>query len=117
VLTTGALQVLQEIQQLLLQFAKSSEGGVMKRMLHFLNAQGFRQQFEEQEQELRDCLLQLSAVLNAVQVTSQVRSAAAADARPHSSHNVVPWSKPSILCSPLQSAGDRCSWIGFPRLH
>jgi hypothetical protein len=66
------------MKQLLQQFEKSSEGGVMQRMLHFLSAQGFRQQFEEQEQELRDCLVQLSAVLNVVQVTSQVGVAAAA---------------------------------------
>jgi glucokinase len=64
------------MKQLLQQFEKSSEGGVLQRMLHFFNAQGFRQQFEEQEQELRDCLVQLSAVLNVMQVTSQVGTAA-----------------------------------------
>jgi hypothetical protein len=77
--------VLLEMKQLLLQFAKSSEGGVMECALHFLKAQGFRQHFEEQEQDLRDCLVQLSAVLNVVQVTSQVGAAVvAADAHPHS---------------------------------
>jgi hypothetical protein len=69
---TGTSQVLLEMKLLLLKFADSSEGGVVKRMLHFFNAQGFRQHFEEQEQELRGCLIQLSAVLNVVQVSSQV---------------------------------------------
>jgi signal recognition particle GTPase len=77
-LTTCALsQALLELKELLRQFQKSQGGGVMKRMLHFLSAQGFRQQFEEQEQELRDCLVQLSAILNTAQFTSQVRAAAA----------------------------------------
>jgi hypothetical protein len=48
----------------------------MKRMVHFLKAQGFRQEFEEQEQELRDCLVQLSAILNMAHFTSQVGAAA-----------------------------------------
>jgi hypothetical protein len=45
-------------------------------MVHFLKAQGFRQEFEEQEQELRDCLVQLSAILNMAHFTSQVGAAA-----------------------------------------
>jgi hypothetical protein len=88
-------QVLLEMKQLLLQFGKSSEGGVMQRMLHFLSAQGFRQQFEEQEQELRDCLVQLSAVLNVMQVTSQVGAAAVTEC-PHSCQT-IPLFKRSIL--------------------
>jgi hypothetical protein len=76
-LTTRApSQAMLELKELLLQFQKSQGGGVMKRMVHFLNAQGFRQQFEEQEQELRDCLVQLSAILNTAQFTSQVGAAA-----------------------------------------
>jgi hypothetical protein len=61
--------------KLLLRFQKSQGGGVMERMVHFLKAQGFRQEFEEQEQELRDCLVQLSAILMA-HFTSQVGAAA-----------------------------------------
>jgi hypothetical protein len=76
-LRTGApSQALLELKELLLQFQKSQGGGVMQRMLHFLSAQGFRQQFEEQEQELRDCLVQLSAILNTAQFTSLVGAAA-----------------------------------------
>jgi hypothetical protein len=88
-LTTSApSQALLELKQLLQQFQKSKGGGVMKRMVHFLNAQGFRQQFEEQEQELRDCLVQLSAILNMAQFTSQVRAAAGL-APPHRLHRVT----------------------------
>jgi hypothetical protein len=75
-LTTSAPQALLEMEQLLLQFQKSQGEGVMKRMLHFLNAQGYQQHFEEQEQELRDCLLQLSTILNMAHFTSQVGAAA-----------------------------------------
>jgi hypothetical protein len=75
-MTSAPSQALLELKQLLLRFQKSQGGGVMKRMLHFLSAQGFRQQFEEQEQELRDCLVQLSAILNTAQFTSQVSAAA-----------------------------------------
>jgi hypothetical protein len=88
-LTTRAPpQALLELKELLLQFQKSQGGGVMKRMVHFLNAQGFKQQFEEQEQELRDCLVQLSAILNTAQFTSQVRAAAAV-ASPQRLHSVT----------------------------
>jgi hypothetical protein len=77
VLTTSApLQALLELKQLLQQFHESQGKGVMKRVVHFFNAQGFRQQFDEQEQELRDCLVQLSAILNTAQFTSQVCAAA-----------------------------------------
>jgi hypothetical protein len=102
------------MKQLLLQFAESSEGGMIKHMLRFLKAQGFRQHFEEQEQELRDCLVQLSAVLNVVQVTSQVGAAATDDARPHSSHTAhtdapLPCyvnAHPASCSVQLQSSGD-----------
>jgi hypothetical protein len=84
--TSVPLQALLEMKQLLTQqCAKSSEGGVMKRMLQFLSAQGFRQQFELQEQELRDCLVQLSTILSMAQITSQVGAATAAEARTDSS--------------------------------
>jgi hypothetical protein len=69
-------QALLELKELLLQFQKSQGWGVIRRMLHFLNAQGFRQQFEEQEQELRDCLVQLSTFLSMTHFTSQVGAAA-----------------------------------------
>jgi hypothetical protein len=69
------------MEQLLLQFQNSQGEGVMKRMLHFLNAQGYQRHFEEQEQELRDCLVQLSTILNMAQFTSQVGSAASCGTR------------------------------------
>jgi hypothetical protein len=83
-LITHAPQALLEMEQLLLQFQKSSAGGVMKRMLHFLNAQGYQQHFEEQEQELRDCLLQLSTILNMAHFTSQVGPVSAGRSTPSS---------------------------------
>jgi hypothetical protein len=64
-------QALLEMKQLLQQFGQSSQGR-LQRMLQFLNAQGYKQQFDVVEQELRDCLVQLSAVLNITQFTSQV---------------------------------------------
>jgi hypothetical protein len=59
------------MQQLLLQFRRSSEGRV-QRLLQFLSAQGYKQQWELVEQELRDCLMQLSGILNIAQFASQV---------------------------------------------
>jgi hypothetical protein len=113
-------QVLLEMKQLLLQFAESSEGGVMKRMLHFLKAQGFRQHFEEQEQELRHCLVQLSAVLNVVQVTSQVGAAASDNARPsqlpHCPHRLL--TNPPLLCyvnAHPASCAVCCNLLGMQR--
>jgi hypothetical protein len=82
-------QVLLEMKQLLLQFAKSSEGDVITRMLLFLNAQGFKQHFEERQKELQECLVQLSTVLNVVQVKSQVGAVDAADTHPDSSHSIL----------------------------
>jgi hypothetical protein len=71
-LTTSASQALLEIGQLLEQFGTSSQGRV-RRLLQFLNARGFKLQFDLLEQELRDCLVQLSAILSVSQFTSQVR--------------------------------------------
>jgi hypothetical protein len=62
------------MQQLLelLQFEPSAEGRV-RRMLQFLSTHGFKQQFELLEQDLRDCLVQLSTILSLFQLTSEVR--------------------------------------------
>jgi hypothetical protein len=65
-------QVLLEIEQLLLKSGVSTEAGVVKSMLYFLHAQGYRQQWELREQELRGCLVQLSAVLDNARFGSQV---------------------------------------------
>jgi hypothetical protein len=66
-------QVLLEVRQLLEHFERSSEGR-LKRMLLILNAYGYQQQFQLLEQELRDCLVQLSAILNISLFTSQSAS-------------------------------------------
>jgi hypothetical protein len=42
-------------------------------MLRFLNASGYKQQFDVVEQELRDSLMLLSGNLNIAQFSSQVR--------------------------------------------
>jgi hypothetical protein len=86
--TRVPLQALLELKELLLRFQKSQGRGVMNRMLHFLNAQGFRQQFEEQEQELRDCLVQLSTILSMTHITSQVGTAASSGMHPQLAHTV-----------------------------
>jgi hypothetical protein len=55
-------QALLQMKQLLLQLGPATEG-VLKSALQFLQARGFKQQFELAERELRDSLQQLSAVL------------------------------------------------------
>jgi hypothetical protein len=65
------VQVLLEWQQLLLQFGNSAEGR-RKRVVQLLNAQGFKEQFNSLETELRVCLEQLSTILNISQFASQV---------------------------------------------
>jgi hypothetical protein len=90
-----APQVLLEMKQLLLQFQRRSEGPAIRQMLQFLKTRGYQQQFEMLEQELRDCLMQLSGILNIAYFTSQVGAAAAAAvaaapaavARPHIFHS------------------------------
>jgi hypothetical protein len=64
-------QVLLQVKQLLRQFEKSSSEAV-KRALLFLKAHGYQELFEMLEQELRDCLVQLFAILNISQFTSRV---------------------------------------------
>jgi hypothetical protein len=59
------------MKELLQQLDKASTG-IANRVLLFLNAQGYKEQFDLLEQELRDCLVQLSAILNMSQFTSQV---------------------------------------------
>ena len=100
------------MKQLLQQISKSSEGRVTKRLLHFLNAQGFRQEFEQLEQELRDCLVQLSTILNVVQFTSQVGASAAAMAHPRTSHGF------SSNCRVVPSVGRHHScWMHLTRIY
>jgi hypothetical protein len=76
VLTSALPQVLLEMKHLLLQFQATSQGRV-QRILQFLNAQGFKLQFDLAEQELRDCLLQLSTILDMAQFAAQVGASAA----------------------------------------
>jgi hypothetical protein len=69
----STLQVLLEIKHLILQFEKgSSPARGVKRAVMFLQAQGYQKRFEDLEQELRDCLVQLSAILNMTHFTSKV---------------------------------------------
>jgi hypothetical protein len=68
-------QVLLETTQLLQRFEKCPTGAV-KRALMFLKAQGYREEFRVLRQELRDCLVQLSAILSMLQFTSQVQPSA-----------------------------------------
>jgi hypothetical protein len=70
-LTRSALQVLLEMQQLMQRLDRSSQGRT-QRLLLLLKAQGYKELFGVAEQELRDCLEQLSAILNIAQFTSQV---------------------------------------------
>jgi hypothetical protein len=67
-------QVLLETRQLLQRFEKCSTGAV-KRVVMFLKAQGYHEELQVLRQELRDCLVQLSAILNMAQFTSQVQPA------------------------------------------
>jgi hypothetical protein len=52
-------------------------------MLRFLNAAGYQRLFEDKEQELRDCLVTLSAVINLSKFPSKVGAAVAAVTCPH----------------------------------
>jgi hypothetical protein len=58
-----------EMKQLLLQLERPAEGS-SQRILQYLNSQGYKQQFESVEQQLRDSLVQLSGALSSVQFTS-----------------------------------------------
>jgi hypothetical protein len=79
--TTGALsqivssccdaQALLEAKQLLQELDRKPANRT-KRLMQFLNAQDFKLHFDLIEQELRDCLVQLSAILNISQFTSRV---------------------------------------------
>jgi hypothetical protein len=69
-------QALLSLKHLLQQFGGVSSEGVANKALQFLHARGFKQQFDLVEQEMRDCLVQLSAVLGFIQFTAQVRAAA-----------------------------------------
>jgi hypothetical protein len=64
-------QVLLEAKQLLQELNKKPAGRTQRLML-FLNAQGFKMHFDLIEQELRDCLVQLTTILNISQFTSKV---------------------------------------------
>jgi hypothetical protein len=97
-------QALLEMKQLLLQFQKTPHQRV-QRMLNFLNAQGYKQQFNLLEQELRDCLVQLSTILNVTQFTSQVGAAVAAAALTATPTERGKLPMPRILCGALQFMG------------
>jgi hypothetical protein len=89
-----ATQALVDITMLLEQLAKDLWGTEVQSMLHFLSAQGYKQQLDLLEQELRNCLFQLSNILSTSQFTSQVGAAVAAVTRPrtgppHDVHNAL----------------------------
>jgi hypothetical protein len=79
-------------------FLTASEG-LVQRMKMFLDSQGFKQQFEQVEAELQDCLHQLSFVLNTTHFAYLVGAVAAISTSLHMTQCTAHAQQPLLMCA------------------